>query len=69
MAQIDDQSKWKRSEPKKRQIIISIDDWTNEEFQESDIRYFSNKLGEILVYYDIEITKVEVKDADEVRPT
>lgn len=50
-------------QPKKRQIIISIDDWCDEPFEDIDLRHWKAVVDEMLENYDIEITKVEVKDA------
>jgi len=57
------------NQPKKRQIIISIDDWVEEGFNQTDKNYWDKALSGALAHYDIEITKVEVKDVDEIRPT
>lgn len=55
------------SRPRKRQIVISIDDWCDERFATTDIEYFNDQLSRMLMDYDVEITKVEIKEADEAR--
>lgn len=58
----------KLDQPRKRQIIISIDDWCDEPFIAADKAYFDRELSSLLFHYDVEITGVEIKDADEIRP-
>jgi len=50
---------------RKREIIISINDYCEEPFEKTDISYFNNELSKMLMDYDIEITKVEIKDVKE----
>ncbi len=50
---------------KKRKIVISIDDNCEEPFELTDINHWSQELNNMLMEYDIEITKIEVKEADE----
>lgn len=47
---------------RKREIVISIDDYCEEPFEPLDITYFNKQLSEMLMDYDIEITKVEARD-------
>jgi hypothetical protein len=50
---------------RKREIIISIDDNCNEPFEDVDIKHWNNVVSEMLENYDIEITKIEVRDKKE----
>jgi hypothetical protein len=50
---------------RKREIIISIDDYCEEPFEKTDVSYFNNELSKMLMDYDIEITKVEIRDVKE----
>ncbi len=47
----------------KREIVIFIDNYCDEPFEITDINYFNNELSKMLIDYDIEITKVEVRDS------
>lgn len=51
---------------RKRQIVIDIDDFRVEPFEKADVRYFENELTKMLLDYDVQITKVEVRDVNEV---
>lgn len=50
------------NKPRKREIVISIDDWCEKPFEKVDKAYFEDELSEMLMDYDIEITNVEVRD-------
>jgi len=49
---------------KKRQIIISIDDYCKLPFGDTDIKHWNNVVSEMLENYDLEITKIEVRDCE-----
>jgi len=51
------------NKPRKRQIIITIDDYCNNlPFEKVDLNFWNNQLSKILMDYDIEIEKIEIKD-------
>lgn len=52
---------------KKREVVISINDYCKEPFEEVDLIFWRNNLSEALENYDVEITKVEVRNVDETR--
>lgn len=51
--------------PKIKQLVITFEDNEIEPFTQADIENFQTIAEELLGDYDIEITKVEVKDVDE----
>ena len=53
---------------KKRQIIISIDDYCKLPFDDTDIKHWNNVVSEMLEDYDLEITKIEVRDCETKQP-
>ena len=59
----------KSDQPLKRQIVIHIDDWCDLPFQLIDIKYWNDELSKMLINYNIEITKIEIKEENEIRPT
>jgi citrate lyase gamma subunit len=52
----------------KREIVISIDDNCDEPFEIVDGDFIRNGISEMLASYDVEITKVEVRDVSEPPP-
>jgi hypothetical protein len=46
----------------KREIIISINDNCKEPFNDTDFQHIKNGMADILSDYDVEVTKVEVRN-------
>ena len=53
---------------KKKRIIIYIDDNCDEDFNHVDVFHIQKHAEDMLMAYDVEITKIEIKEEDEVRP-
>lgn len=52
---------------KKRQIIITFNDFCSEPFEVVDKDYFNRQLRKVLEPYDVEVISVEVKDVTETQ--
>lgn len=52
-------------QPIKRRIIININDWCKEPFEDTDLKHWKQVTEEMLENYDIEILEVKFKDGHE----
>ncbi len=48
--------------PKKRKIVIHIDDYCVEPFEDTDLKHFKDEMEDMLADYDIQVTAVTIEE-------